>query len=80
MQLLFYIEENQSDRVAPEKRKALPPADCFLYKAISGRWKFMNNLTIFNNTEFGEIRTIMLEGNPYFVGEDVANILGVPKR
>ena len=34
------------------------------------------NLKIFENPEFGSIRTIMLDGEPYFVGRDVAKILG----
>lgn len=38
--------------------------------------KEQNEIQIFKNTEFGEIRTIMMEGEPYFVGKDVAVILG----
>nr|DAH37077.1 MAG TPA: repressor domain protein [Caudoviricetes sp.] len=36
----------------------------------------MNNLKIFENKEFGEIRTIVKDGEPWFVGKDVAKILG----
>lgn len=36
----------------------------------------MNMLKTFNNAEFGQIRTIMLDNKPYFVGKDVAKILG----
>ena len=36
----------------------------------------MNELQIFNNPEFGEIRTIEIEGKPYFVASDVASALG----
>ena len=36
----------------------------------------MNNLQIFSNNEFGEIRTVEIDGNPYFVANDVANALG----
>lgn len=36
----------------------------------------MNNLQIFNNPEFGEIRTIQKDGEPWFVGKDVAVALG----
>lgn len=35
-----------------------------------------NQITIFTNKEFGEIRTIILNNEPYFVGKDVANALG----
>lgn len=36
----------------------------------------MNNLQIFNSPEFGQIRTIQQNGEPWFVGKDVADILG----
>lgn len=36
----------------------------------------MNNLQIFENTEFGKIRTVQLNNETYFVGKDVADILG----
>ena len=35
-----------------------------------------NEIQIFENTEFGEIRTMVKRGEPYFVGKDVADILG----
>lgn len=36
----------------------------------------MNELQIFNSEEFGEIRTVEIDGKPYFVGADVAKALG----
>ena len=36
----------------------------------------MNHLQIFNSEEFGEIRTIEIDGKPYFVGTDVTKALG----
>ncbi len=36
----------------------------------------MNELMIFNNPEFGEIRTVGIDGDPWFVGKDVAQALG----
>ena len=36
----------------------------------------MNELKIFKSAEFGEIRTVMINDEPYFVGKDVAEILG----
>lgn len=33
-------------------------------------------VTVFNNEEFGDVRTIMIDNEPWFVGRDVANILG----
>ncbi|MCC0782913.1 Bro-N domain-containing protein [Clostridioides sp. ES-S-0108-01] len=35
-----------------------------------------NNLQIFKNNDFGEIRVIELNGEPWFVGKDVAETLG----
>ena len=36
----------------------------------------MNDLMIFKNPEFGEIRTVELAGEPWLVGKDVAEALG----
>lgn len=36
----------------------------------------MNDLTVFTNQEFGEVRTIIIDDVVYFVGKDVADILG----
>ena len=36
----------------------------------------MNELMIFNNPEFGEIRTVEINGEPWLVGKDVAQALG----
>ena len=36
----------------------------------------MNELKIFNSPEFGQVRTVMIGGEPWFVGKDVATILG----
>ncbi len=36
----------------------------------------MQQVMLFENKEFGEIRTLMIDGQPYFVGKDVAEILG----
>ena len=36
----------------------------------------INELTIFNNEEFGKIRTVEIEGKPYFMASDVAKALG----
>lgn len=35
-----------------------------------------NNLQVFTNSEFGSIRTVEIDGQIYFVGKDVANLLG----
>lgn len=35
----------------------------------------MNDIQIFNSPEFGEIRTVMINDEPWFVGNDVADIL-----
>lgn len=36
----------------------------------------MNNLQIFENQEFGSIRTVTINGEPWFVGKDLAVALG----
>ena len=36
----------------------------------------MENVQIFSNEEFGRIRTVAIEGEPWFVGKDVAERLG----
>ena len=36
----------------------------------------MQRIQIFNNPEFGEIRAITIDGEPWFVGKDVALALG----
>lgn len=36
----------------------------------------MNELQIFNSEEFGDIRTVTIDNEPWFVGKDVADILG----
>jgi len=35
-----------------------------------------NELTILNNEEFGQVRTVEIEGKIYFVGNDIAKALG----
>lgn len=35
-----------------------------------------NEIKIFENEEFGSVRTMEINGKPYFVGKDVADILG----
>ena len=36
----------------------------------------MDEMQIFESKEFGKIRTVEIDGEPYFVGKDVANVLG----
>lgn len=35
-----------------------------------------NKIQVFNNTEFGNIRSMEIDGEPWFVGKDVATALG----
>jgi prophage antirepressor-like protein len=41
---------------------------------MKGRLK-MNDLQLFNNAEFGEVRTATIDGKPYVAGVDVARVL-----
>lgn len=36
----------------------------------------MNDIQIFNNPDFGTIRTVMIDDEPWFVGKDIAQALG----
>lgn len=36
----------------------------------------MNNIQIFNNPEFGQVRTVTIDDEPWFAGKDVATALG----
>lgn len=46
---------------------------------ISESEGYMNELKIFQNSEFGTIRTLSINNEPWFVGKDVASILGYAK-
>ncbi len=35
----------------------------------------MNELQVFNNAKFGDVRTLMIDNEPWFIGEDVATSL-----
>lgn len=35
-----------------------------------------DSLRVFNNPEFGSVRTVTVDGEPWFVGKDVAQALG----
>jgi len=36
----------------------------------------MNTLKVFENAEFGTIRTVEINGEPWFIGKDIAEALG----
>lgn len=39
----------------------------------------MNELQIFNHPDFGQVRTVTINDEPWFVGKDVAQVLGYAK-
>lgn len=39
----------------------------------------MNNIQIFKSNEFGQVRTVEIDGEPWFAGKDVAEALGYAK-
>ena len=47
-----------------------------MYKLIIGEIKMSNQIKIFENAKFGKVRTLVRDGEPWFVGEDVAHMLG----
>lgn len=40
----------------------------------------MNELQIFNNEEFGQVRMVEIDGKPYFMGSDIAKALGYARH
>lgn len=54
------------DKHSPQGRK----------KTMKEKEAGVNDLKIFNNAEFGQIRTVEINGKIYFVGKDIANALG----
>lgn len=36
----------------------------------------MNELTIFNNEQFGQLRTVVIDNEPWFVGKDICEMFG----
>ncbi len=36
----------------------------------------MSEMKVFDNQEFGEVRTVIIDGEPWFVGKDIAGALG----
>lgn len=36
----------------------------------------MYNLSVFNNTEFGDVRVLQIDGEPWFVGKDICTAFG----
>ena len=36
----------------------------------------MSDIQVFNNPDFGQIRSVMIEGEPWFVGYEVSSVLG----
>lgn len=44
---------------------------------INGETKMTNEVKLFNNEMFGEVRVVMKEDTAWFVASDVANVLGI---
>ena len=40
----------------------------------------MNELQVFENDEFGKIRTLTIENEPWFIGKDIAEEIRERKR
>lgn len=56
-----------------KSQEALEQARCFQARRGGDS---MNDIRIFDSPEFGEVRTVMIDGEPWFVGKDVASALG----
>ena len=64
------------DEVIPSLRRDDNPTHYVENIDNSRDYSTNSNLQVFNNSEFGEIRAIDIEGEPWFVGKDVAEALG----
>ena len=53
--------------------------NCDTYRDNKKGGREMNNLQIFKSPDFGKVRTIQQNGEPWFIGKDVAEILGYKK-
>lgn len=53
-----------------------PPREAAPYGGRKDYMESLTNFAAFNNPEFGEIRTVEIDGEPWFVGKDVAEALG----
>lgn len=51
-------------------------APLLLCLILNGRKKNMNEIQLFSNDDFGQIRTVTIDGEPWMVGKDVAVALG----
>lgn len=77
-----YSDDEQNEIFNRIKDKILEnPTRGFMHNlyVIVARWKKIKaeeNLKIFDSEEFGQVRTIMINNEPWFVGKDVAKILG----
>ena len=54
----------------------LTPEEFADYKIVERSELMTNQIQVFNNTEFGNIRTLEINSEPFFVGKDVATALG----
>lgn len=48
----------------------------FSYAKFRKEVQIMSQVQIFNDEEFGQVRTLVIDGEPWFVGKDVAEALG----
>lgn len=46
---------------------------------MTQKGEHVNEIQVFNNPQFGELRTLEIDGEPWFVGNDVAKALGYEK-
>lgn len=47
-----------------------------IFKTTDNVENMAENILTFTNTEFGTIRLVDIDGQPWFVGRDVASVLG----
>lgn len=59
-----------------QNRKELPMQNSFKTSAKTDVGLAQNDVMTFNSAEFGNVRTVIIDGEPWFVGKDVADSLG----
>jgi prophage antirepressor-like protein len=88
-QITFFVQDKREthygggmETVRSHKRPAyvviVTPTVGFFFVAILIAMTIVKNeIKIFNSPQFGEVRTIVVESEPWFIASDVCNILGL---
>ena len=59
------------------KRKTVEKRKDLIFMSTLETMEKKEEIKIFNNEQFGQIRTVVIDGEPWFSGLDVATALGM---